>query len=216
MPLDVKSNGRFELPVLAPVNYSLTDGTDIPPPPESPVEEPAAAPPAPAPLPKIETTDEPSTPIHGEHGAATPTTDTYQGRGRLDSSNGPLSPASSKRASSIRRFLSRKSLNSNYNETNGSTDNLSPGGFQRPESAMSFASTRPSLSRKKSGSWFKRLGGNRSSVVYEDDVFNEKQAPIQKPGPPPPKLPELSQLKAKVDENDGGSLGGEDLFRNIN
>lgn len=33
-------------------------------------------------------------------------------------------------------------------------------------------------------------------------------------GPPPPKLPELNQLKAKVDENTG-SLGGGDLFANI-
>ena len=33
-------------------------------------------------------------------------------------------------------------------------------------------------------------------------------------GPPPPKLPELNQLKAKVPENEG-SLGGEDMFKNI-
>ncbi|RFU30340.1 hypothetical protein B7463_g5966, partial [Scytalidium lignicola] len=208
MPVDGKSNGRFELPVLSPVNYSLTEGTDIPPPPESPVEERAPA------LPKIETTEEPSTPIYDEHPLAAPTNGTYNGRGRLGSADGPLSPASSKRASSIRRFLSRKSLNSNYDETNGSSENLSPGGFQRPESAMSYASTRPSLTRKKSGNWFKRLGGSRASVVYEDEPFNEKKAPIQK-GPPPPKLPELSQLKAKIDGSDGGSLGGDDLFKNI-
>lgn len=33
-------------------------------------------------------------------------------------------------------------------------------------------------------------------------------------GPPPPKLPELHQLKAKVDENTG-SLGAEDMFASI-
>jgi hypothetical protein len=34
-------------------------------------------------------------------------------------------------------------------------------------------------------------------------------------GPPPPKLPELSKLKAKIPENDDGSLGAEDMFKNI-
>ncbi|KAH8816808.1 hypothetical protein F5884DRAFT_235297 [Xylogone sp. PMI_703] len=208
MPINGKSKGRYELPVLTPVNFSLTDGTDIPPPPESPIKETAPA------LPKIETTEEPSTPIIEEHPVATPTNGTFNNRGRLGSVDGPLSPASSKRASSIRRFLSRKSLNSNYDDANSSSENLSAGGFQRPESAMSFASAKPSLTRKKSGSWFKRLGGNRSSVVFEDESFIEKKAPIQK-GPPPPKLPELNQLKAKLDDNDEGSLGGEELFKNI-
>jgi hypothetical protein len=34
-------------------------------------------------------------------------------------------------------------------------------------------------------------------------------------GPPPPMLPELDQLKAKIPDNTEGSLGGEDLFRDI-
>lgn len=36
-----------------------------------------------------------------------------------------------------------------------------------------------------------------------------------KPGPPPPKLPELNQLKAKIADDDRGSLGGDEMFRNI-
>jgi len=83
--------------------------------------------------------------------------------------------------------------------------------MDRPESSLSFVDGRPGLRTKKSGSWFKRLGSggnvNRSSVVYE-----EKKVPM---GPPPPKLPELNQLKAKIPEDDEGSLGAEDMFKNI-
>lgn len=87
--------------------------------------------------------------------------------------------------------------------------------MDRPESAMSFASGRPSLAKKKSGSWFKRLGssngGPRTSVIYEE------RAPVVsvKKGPPPPKLPELNQLKAKIQEGDEGSLGADDMFKDI-
>jgi len=83
--------------------------------------------------------------------------------------------------------------------------------IDRPESSLSFVDGRPGLRTKKSGSWFKRLGTssstNRSSVMYE-----EKKVPM---GPPPPKLPELNQLKAKIPEDDEGSLGGDEMFKNI-
>lgn len=49
----------------------------------------------------------------------------------------------------------------------------------------------------------------RTSIVYEE---KEKEAPK---GPPPPTLPELDQLKAKVIADDAGSLGGGDMFKNI-
>jgi hypothetical protein len=81
--------------------------------------------------------------------------------------------------------------------------------MDRPESSLSFVDGRPGLRTKRSGSWFKRLGsGNRSSVVYEE----KKVVPM---GPPPPKLPELNQLKAKIPEDDEGSLGAEDIFKSI-
>ncbi len=83
--------------------------------------------------------------------------------------------------------------------------------IDRPESSLSFVDGRPALRTKRSGSWFRRLASgssaNRTSVVYE-----EKKVPM---GPPPPKLPELNQLKARIPEDDEGSLGGEDLFKNI-
>jgi len=85
---------------------------------------------------------------------------------------------------------------------------------------MSFASQRPSLAKKKSGSWFKRLGssngGKRTSIIYEDKkAAAPAPAPPVKKGPPPPKLPELNQLKAKIADNDEGSLGADDMFKNI-
>ena len=49
----------------------------------------------------------------------------------------------------------------------------------------------------------------RASIVYE-----EKEKEVSK-GPPPPTLPELDQLKAKVIADDAGSLGGADIFKNI-
>jgi hypothetical protein len=207
MPANGKSNGRFELPVFAPLD-SLTKGTDIPPPPDSPIEE--KAPPL--------TPADVATPINGEAGAATVGDGVYSGRGRTSTTDvPPLSPASSTRPSSIRRFLSRKSLNANYtNGTNhnGSQENLSPIGVARPDSPSSFSvDGRPGLA-KKSGSWFRRLGSSsekkRTSIVYEKP--QEKQVSM---GPPPPKLPELNQLKAKVEDDDAGSLGGEEMFKNI-
>lgn len=208
MPANGKPNGRFELPQLTPVNYSLTDGTNIPPPPDSPVEEK----PPPAAL-KPEVSENSAPTANGQSAAPTNANGVYDGRGRTSiHDQPPMSPASSKRPSSIRRFLSRKSLNSNY--TNGTNHNRSREDvtmMDRPESSLSFVDGRPGLRTKKSGSWFKRLGSggnvNRSSVVYE-----EKKVPM---GPPPPKLPELNQLKAKIPEDDEGSLGAEDMFKNI-
>jgi hypothetical protein len=85
----------------------------------------------------------------------------------------------------------------------------------RPESPSAFSTTSKSTTGKRSGSWFRRFTGNgfeesnakRASIVYE-----EKPAPQ---GPPPPVLPELDQLKAKISADDDGSLGGAELFKDI-
>ncbi|KAH7311993.1 hypothetical protein BKA65DRAFT_158428 [Rhexocercosporidium sp. MPI-PUGE-AT-0058] len=209
------SNGRFELPKLTPINYSLTDGTGIPPPPDSPIEESVPAAASASENTTATTNGQSSTATNG-NGAA------YEGRGRTTTNadeQPPMSPASSTRQGSIRRFLSRKSLNTNY--TNGTNTNASQEDLAaRPESAMSFASQRPSLAKKKSGSWFKRLGSSngskRTSIIYEDKKpgASAPAMPVKK-GPPPPKLPELNQLKAKIADDDEGSLGAEDMFKDI-
>jgi hypothetical protein len=63
----------------------------------------------------------------------------------------------------------------------------------------------------KKKSWFRRLSSvPRTSTVYENEP--EQKRPM---GPPPPMLPELNQLKAKIPEDDDGGFGGEGLFKNI-
>lgn len=49
-------------------------------------------------------------------------------------------------------------------------------------------------------------------MIYET---GKKPVVPEKKGPPPPKLPELNQLKAKIQDNDEGSLGADDMFKNI-
>lgn len=94
------------------------------------------------------------------------------------------------------------------------------GGMGRPESPASFMTTdtgRPGIKKVKSGSWFKRMtSSNRTSVIYENQRLPEKEIVKVVPmGPPPPKLPELNQMKAKVSDSEEGSLGGGDMFRDI-
>lgn len=77
------------------------------------------------------------------------------------------------------------------------------------------------MSKKRNSSWFRRFIGNgekesktgenkRASVVFEEP--EEPPAKKISAGPPPPQLPQLNQLKSRVE---GDSLGGEDLFKNI-
>ncbi|QSZ37111.1 hypothetical protein DSL72_009203 [Monilinia vaccinii-corymbosi] len=135
------------------------------------------------------------------------------------------------KASSIRKFLSRKSFNASYTNVNKSHEDLSK--LARPDSPKSQASSRPSFVKRKSGSWFRSFGGSsrRNSVVFEEkavvytptipqspELQKENFKPVYtkpKPGPPPPKLPELNQLKARIADDDRGSLGGDEMFRNI-
>ena len=219
MPSAAVSNGkstsarRFELPVLAPL-ASLTAGTDIPPPPESPIEENA-----PATIPKPEAENLSVVAMSAlVNGQTTNGTNEYTGRGRTNGPT-PTSPVSPTRPSSIRRFLSRKSLNQHYTDgtnTNPSQENLNSEAA-RPESPSAFSTTTKG-SKRRSGSWFRRFvtGGNsdepehkrtRTSIVYEEKENTPKE-------PPPPTLPELGQLKAKVD-GDAVSLGGGEMFKNI-
>jgi hypothetical protein len=204
------SRGKFELPALSIEPVSLTAGTNIPPPPESPIAE---EPPSTQPEPENASAVADGTPVNGNY---PPVTEVYTGRGRTIG-NGLSSPISLKRPSSIRRFLSRKSLYSNYADgTDGShsQENLNGDGF-RPESPSAFSTTSKSTAGKRSGSWFRRFTGSgfdepnakRASIVYEENASPQ--------GPPPPVLPELNQLKAKIAVDDDGSLGGAELFKDI-
>lgn len=58
------------------------------------------------------------------------------------------------------------------------------------------------------------MGGGETETKRTSIVYEEKEKEALK-GPPPPTLPELDQLKAKVIADDAGSLGGGDMFKNI-
>jgi hypothetical protein len=200
MPANGKAHGAFKPLALAPINYSLTDGTSIPPPPDSPVEE---APPPAAPPKDVEKTARPASVDPSANG-------NLNGRGRSSVAVAtPASMASTRRPSSIRNFLARKSLltptSGNGLNYNGGPEDMA----ERPDSVASFRSGEPSLVKKKS--WFRRLSSvPRTSTVYENEPEQKRPS-----GPPPPTLPELSQLKAKIPEGDEGGFGGEGLFKNI-
>jgi len=213
----ISLRGKFELPVLAPLD-SLTAGTNIPPPPDSPIEEKTLELPS-KPEPEVVSAVADGAPIstlNGHTNGANGTME-YTGRGRTNGTSVPTSPVSLTRPSSIRRFLSRKSLHSNYSSgTNGnhSQENLGLEGG-RPESPSTFSTISRPSGKRRSSSWFRRfVGGGETETKRTSIVYEEKEKEVLK-GPPPPTLPELDQLKAKVIADDAGSLGGEDLFKNI-
>ncbi|CAK7199427.1 hypothetical protein SEUCBS139899_002107 [Sporothrix eucalyptigena] len=155
----------------------------------------------------------------------------------------PASPTLSSRPGSIRRLFSRNLLNTAYanaegNEGQLATSNSSAtvaGSILRPESRSDVSIMDERKARRSSG-WFRRLRGGtsdslassngsilngsgprsplskRSSILFSE-VNREQQQPVKPSGPPPPMIPELGELEAKVDLDDG-SLGG-DLFKNI-
>lgn len=194
---------RFELPALDFKFGSLTEGTDIPPPPPSPVRavavpaktsmldiEKAKAPVANG---KTNVSHEPS-PISVQTGTKRPATD-Y-----------PTSPTST-RPSSIRRLFSRSTLNKSYQDGEKAPE------LQRPESRLSIATTATDVKKtKRSSGWFSRLrssdnvGNKRTVSVPMSPTIQEEKKPS---GPPPPMIPELT----KVNQGNGGL--GDDLFKDI-
>lgn len=223
MPSLAQSNGsangttpRFQLPALDLKLGSLTEGTDIPPPLPSPIQEERETPLAQdvAPKPTSVTTATQTSPDFLKNGLGlNPSADAV-----------PASPTSTKGPNSLRRLFSRNRLNEAY-LANGDApvgEVLSP----RPPS-QSNASLNTNKQSKRSSGWFRRLRGSdastldnkRSSRVFFAAPESPKPiavAPVEKPtGPPPPKIPEFKALGSKVDlSDDAGSLGA-DLFKDI-
>lgn len=209
----------FELPQLTLINFSLTEGTDIPPPMESPTHELAPAWPdssqfepqikqnftlTPAPTPPITPNQTPEDDDDDEDGD--------------EKSFQKISPyhISTKQPSSIRRFFSRRKLNSIY--TNDSTETIE---FSRPSSSVSFVSSNPNTSpvRKRHLSWLGRFNGNhkkRASAMIEvnQDLQLDLSPPPPRLHPSPPTLPQLSQLQTNVPDLHE-SLGGLELFKDV-
>lgn len=205
-------NSRFELPALNLNFGSITEGTNIPPPPDSPVEQKVPTPPQTPPPGKTGNGLGQGTVKGTESTQSTrvsPTNGNLAGTKRLAEDEVPLSPAASSRQGSIRRLFSRTMLNNSYAEGQSTTSGtLTPGNISRPESRSggSFMDERRS---KRSSGWFRRLS-SRDSVKRSSMIYEEAPSTPNKPsGPPPPMIPELKDL-----EKDDGSLGA-DLFKNI-
>jgi hypothetical protein len=202
------STKRFELPVLDFKFGSLTEGTDIPPPLPSPVQEVPTPPKTPTKekvFEKVQETvpekKESNGKINGSETAPKPEAiDTLNGGVKRPLEDGPASPAASSRGS-LRRLLSKSLLNSTYNEQ-ASIPGQSP---SRPPSrtASSIADDRKA---KRSSGWFRRLRSDNSSKRLSQQI-EEIKKPV---GPPPPMIPELDALETKIDTN-----LGDDLFKGI-
>lgn len=203
MPTRVNGSAkpRFELPALDLNFGSITDGTNIPPPPASPkVPTPPQTPP---PSKKVDATvvngnetDKSTPPTNGNNIAGT----------KRSADEAPLSPAGSARQGSLRRLFSRNMLNASYTEGNlTSLESGSLANGSRPPSRGASSTMGGRKSRRNS--WFKLFRGGeskRSSILFDDSTSPRKSS-----APPPPMIPELRDL-----EKDEGSLGN-DLFKNI-
>lgn len=205
---------KYQPLTLAPINFSLTEGTSIPAPPDSPPDTPRPPTPGKGPLSSHPTPKSAVFPHH-ENGESPPADDSVGSSFHKTTTNdnaSTMSPASptSKRPSSVRKFLGFRPQTSH--------DSLKSENF-RPGSPATLSS-QPSLSRKKSGSWFKRKSTFIIGPVPEGKENSAAQSngkpqlapPPKKKGPPPPALPELTSFGVSEDTL---SLGADDLFKNI-
>ncbi|KAF2281583.1 uncharacterized protein EI97DRAFT_429587 [Westerdykella ornata] len=198
--------GKYQPLTLAPINFSLTEGTQIPAPPESPPETPRPPTPGKGPL-----DSHPTPPQQGSAKSA----DSSQHQSTLSNgeNSGTLSPTSpvGKRPGSVRKFLGLRPLSS--------SDSLRS---ERPGSPATIDS-RQGLTRKRSSGWFGRrkssfMGGplpemKENSAPQGNGAQVSDKTPPAKQGPPPPALPSLSAFGVSEETT---SLGAEDLFKNIN
>ncbi|KAK5662880.1 hypothetical protein OQA88_6291 [Cercophora sp. LCS_1] len=196
---------RFELPALEFKFASLTDGTDIPPPIPSPIREEA---------PVLRKT--PSGAVNQEaqnghltaNGSLDPSSPkssiskTSTGALKRPAEDSPSSPTLSTRPGSIRRLFSRNLLNNAY--ANGEDGE---GGRPPSRAATSIADSKKT---KRSSGWFGRFRSDnkRASMVLPSPTEKRDM------GPPPPMIPELSEIKSKLDIKEDTGFS-DDLFKNI-
>ena len=230
---------------IEPVKFSLTEGTSIPAPPDSPPEVPREPTPTGGPL-----NSHPTTPnkANSTNGAVQPVENSQSSETRPTSAQ-PSSPESpnGKRPRLIRRFFGLRPSKKDHSNQNGfvrSPSALGSYGPQlKPSDDLTFSSrpgspyttatgetpTSPhSLTRKRSSGWFnsnKRrsamfLVGRVDEGSLLDDPASvtaalEQQKPVTN-GPPPPTLPEFRQFRSLNGELEAvHEMSAEDLFRNI-
>lgn len=205
---------RFELPALNLNFGNITDGTDIPPPPDSPIEKKKPSLPE-ATIKKDEASGKDITKTVVKPAGLAPASangNLLAGTKRPADDIPPSPTMSIGRPGSLRRLLSRTLLNNSYAEGQQSVN----GGGSRPasRSGASFMDDRKS---KRASGWFKRLRGADSATRRASLQIDSQQpmtpttptTPRRPAGPPPPMIPELADFK----EEEGGL--GNDLFKNI-
>jgi hypothetical protein len=210
---------KYQPLTLTPINFSLTEGTSIPAPPDSPPDTPRPPTPGKGPLSSHPTPKSAVFP-HRENGESPPADDSAESSFHKTTTNdnaSTMSPASpsSRRPSSVRKFLGFRPQSSH--------DSLRSEKL-RPGSPATIAS-QPSLTRKKSNSWFGKrkstfgiasVPEGRENTGLQSNGTAPKPAPLATPpkkkGPPPPALPELKSFGVS---DDALSLGADDMFKNI-
>jgi hypothetical protein len=227
----------FKPLTITPVSFSLTEGTNIPAPLDSPPHTPRPPTSDGGPLTSHPTTPNGSSKMPGAFPpspASDPVSDTI---GKLPTSprNGHyLSPATSptvekKRPSSVRRLLSLRSIrgekdrHQQFGTLNGNgSSNFDPS--SRPGSPYTIMSNDTNFSggstqKKRNSAWFgstKRKSSFFSGKIGEDSVIHEGGAvqPLARRGPPPPSLPEFHQF-GSLDGALDSDMGAEDMFKDI-
>jgi hypothetical protein len=195
---------RFQLPALNFQFGSLTEGTDIPPPLPSPVQE-VPTPPKTPPVEDVVAKKEVSgaTNGHANGPETSPTSDVSSSTGgglKRPAEQSPTSPTHSSRGS-LRRYLSKNLLNNTYDEQ----ASIGGPGVSRPPSRTASVLAGERKAKRGSG-WFRRLRSSdskRNSIQQFEEVTAKKE-------PPPPMIPELSAWETKVDP-----AIGDDLFKEI-
>ncbi|KAK4246683.1 hypothetical protein C7999DRAFT_32926 [Corynascus novoguineensis] len=201
---------RFELPALDLKLGSLTDGTDIPPPLPSPVQEKPAPTPPDTPEATQKQKQKDGDAAKGRSDAASPNSQlsniSVAGTKRR-AEDSPASPTLSNRPGSIRRLFSRSLLNPAHANGNESVADGRP----QSRSGSSVADSK----KAKRSSWFGRLWSNDSGASKPATPLSPPAVDEKKPtGPPPPTIPELSELNTKLGIQNDNSFDG-DLFKNI-
>jgi hypothetical protein len=226
-PLDLPSANTFSF-------ANSFDGTDIPPPPPSPLPQ------------KVESkkingalSSHPTTPTHGDvemkdangHDASVMPPPAKK---QQISPASPTSTSGGKRPSSVRKLLSLKSLRErDRNSQAGSLasplhgkmstsdwDSASrPGSPYGTTGSIMSDESRASLAKKRSSGWFgsRRRSGFFSGIVDENTVPNGGAVqPVSKQrGPPPPTIPEFKEFGSINGALSGGSLEADDMFKDI-